>query len=72
MWCVHACSIALTIPTAAAYMYSGVVGAKPLGNLSHATAIILAFTCAAASLDSCLHTRPKLGPVWVSCIRRKW
>ncbi|KAK9819368.1 hypothetical protein WJX81_004642 [Elliptochloris bilobata] len=35
--------IALTIPTAAAYMYSGTVGAKPLANLSHATAIILAF-----------------------------
>ena len=39
-------SIALTIPTAASYLYHGSVTGPPLGNLSHATAIILAFMCA--------------------------
>ena len=39
-------SIAISIPTAGAYMYPSVVGTKALFNLSHATAIILAFMCA--------------------------
>ena len=49
-------SIALTIPTAASYLYQGQVGPGPLANLSHATAIILAFMC--ANLPTCTAPLP--------------